>query len=77
MHADVLQRGGGQAGRDALGVQDDHLQVPVREREPVGAGRVEPPLEHVPVDDQRSRDLALGGPLGRRPDVDEHRQAAA
>ena len=73
VHADVLQRRRGQAGADALGVEHDDVQVAVRQGQPVGAGRVQPPLEHVAVDDQRARHLPLGGPLDGRPDVHEHR----
>ena len=71
--AEVLQRRGGQAGGVALRAEDDDPQVIPGLREPRGAGRVEPPLQHVALHDQRAGDLALGGPLGLRPDVDEHR----
>ena len=71
-YADLLQRGRGQARGVALGAQHQHVQVVGRDRQPRVAGRVEPPLQHVALDEQRARDVALLGALGRRPDVDEH-----
>ena len=71
---EVRERGGGQAGRVALGAEHDDLHVVAgRRRDPVVAGRVEPPLEDVPLDHDRLRHLALGRALGRRADVDEQR----
>ena len=42
---------------------------------PSRAGGVEPPLEHVALDQQRPGHLALGRALSRRTDVDELRAA--
>ncbi len=72
--AEVLQRGGGQAGGVPLGADDDRPQaVPGGPGQPRAAGRVEAPFQVVPLDHHRARDLAGGGPLGGGPDVDQHR----
>jgi hypothetical protein len=57
----------------ALGAEDDDLQVSAGLRQARGAGRVEAPLEHVALDDQRAGNLTLLHPLRVRPDVDQQR----
>ncbi len=59
-----------EAGAVAL-VADDHDPPSgvVSEREPVGAGRIEPPLEHVSVNDNRSRKITVPVSLIDRPRV--------
>jgi len=65
-----LQRVCSEAGAVAL-IADDHDPPSgvVNDREPVGAGRIEPPLEHVSVNDDRSRKLTVAVPLIDRPCV--------
>ena len=69
-----LQGMRGEAGTVPL-VADDHDPAPrvVGNREPVGAGRIEPPLKHVAVDDDRSGKIAVPVPLISRPYVDNER----
>jgi hypothetical protein len=60
-----------EAGAVAL-IADDH-DLPsgvVSDREPVGAGRIEPPLENVSVNDDRSRKITVAVSLIDRPCVD-------
>jgi hypothetical protein len=59
-----------EAGAVAL-IADDHDPPSgvVSDREPVGAGRSEPPLEHVPVNDDRSRKITVAVALIDRPGV--------
>jgi hypothetical protein len=76
VQAQVLEAGRGQAGGVALRAQDhDRLVVAPHLGEPVRAARVEAPLEHVALDDQRPGDLTLLLALGGRAVVDQ--QAAA
>jgi hypothetical protein len=70
--AEPLQADRGQARGVALQAQDDDLQVVSGCRQPRLAGRVEPPLQHVALDDQRTRNLALGSALPFRTDVHQH-----
>src|SRR3954447_6852432 len=70
--AERAQARGGQARAVALPAQHDDVPVVVRRlRDGRVAGRVEPPLQHRPVDDERARDLALRGPLPLGAGVDE------
>src|SRR5262245_42003928 len=64
LQAQFLQDTGGQARRVALGT-DDHDRLIVRGhlREPVRASWIEPPLEHVALDDQRAGNLAFAPAL--------------
>jgi hypothetical protein len=51
----------------------DHHDPPcgvVSDREPVGAGRIQPPLENVSVNDDRSRKITVAVSLIDRPRVD-------
>jgi hypothetical protein len=52
-------------------IADDHDPPSgvVSDREPVGAGRVEPPLENVSVDDDRSGKITVAVSLIDRPSV--------
>ena len=73
---EVLQAGGGEARRVALGAHHDHLDVVVDGLGDAGvAGRVEAPLELVALDDQGAGDLALRAALPLGPGVDEQRAA--
>jgi hypothetical protein len=50
----------GEAGAVALIADDDDPPSGVvSDREPVGAGRIEPPLENVSVNDDRSREISV------------------
>lgn len=59
-----------EAGAVAL-IADDHDPPSgvVSDREPVGAGRIEPPLENVSVDDDRSGKITVAFSLIDRPCV--------
>ena len=59
-----------EAGAVAL-IADDHDPPGgvVSDREPVGAGRIEPPLENVSVNDDRSRKITVAVSLIDRPCV--------
>jgi hypothetical protein len=59
-----------EAGAVAL-IADDHDPPSgvACDREPVGAGRIEPPLENVSVNDHRSRKIAVAVSLIDRPCV--------
>ena len=59
-----------EAGAVAL-IADDHDPPSgvVSDREPVGAGRIEPPLENVPINDDRSRKVTVPVSLIDRPCV--------
>ncbi len=70
-HADRVQRVGGERGRVALGTDDDPALPFDRRGHPRIGVRVQPPLQMVALDDQRTGDLALLNPLPVRPDVDE------
>ena len=72
-HADVLQGGGRQARGVALLAQHDDLEVVVGDAQRGLARRVEAPLEHVALDDEGARQVAVLGPLGGRADVDDDR----
>ncbi len=69
--ADLLQGRRREAGRVALGAEHDHVQVVRRDRQPRLTGRVEPPLEHVALDEHGAGHVALLGALRGRSDVDE------
>jgi hypothetical protein len=57
---EILQRGGGKAGGVALLTdENDALVVIGHACHPMRAGRVEPPFEHVAVDDDRARKLTV------------------
>jgi hypothetical protein len=59
-----------EAGTVALIADDDDSPIVVfSEREPVGAGRSEPPLENVSVNDNRSRQISVAVSLIDRPCV--------
>ena len=60
-----------------LGAEHDHVQVVGGDREACLAGRVEAPLQHVPLNEQRARYVALLGPLRGRPDVHQDRPVLA
>jgi hypothetical protein len=56
----------------AVALVADHHDPPggvVSDREPVGAGRSEPPLENIPVNDDRSRKITVAVSLIGRPGV--------
>ena len=64
----------GEAGGVALRAQHDPLDVVVHGlRKPGVTGRVAAPLQHIALDHQRRRDIALTVALGLRPDVDQYR----
>jgi len=68
------QRVRGEARREALVADhDDLLVVSLHAVEARAALRIETPLEHVAVDDQRARDGAVTRALFDRPRVDEQR----
>ena len=71
MHAELLERGCGQAGGVALGAEDDDLQVVAGHGQPGVGCRIEPPLQDVALDDHGAGDLALRGALCGRPDIDQ------
>jgi len=71
VHAEVEQARCRQARGVALRAEHDHLQVIARDRQPGGARRVEAPFQHVPLGDDRARDLALRRSLRLRPDVNQ------
>jgi len=74
MEPDRVQVGGGQAGRIALVADEDPVDVVADGfGEAVGTRRVEPPLEHVALDDVRARDDALGLAVVVGSDVDDDR----
>ena len=69
---ELLQGSGREARRVALRAQHDHPHVVAGGLgKPCRAGGVEPPLEHVALDQQGSGHLALEGALRGRADVDE------
>jgi hypothetical protein len=70
--ADVHEGGDGEARRVALLAEHDQRPLRVDAGVVMRAGRVDPPLEHVPVDDERAGDGAVGLALGDRTGVDEH-----
>ena len=74
--AEVLQSGSREAGGVALLTEHDDEEVVVGQRQGGLARRVETPLEHVPLDDGRQRQVSLGRALGGRPDVDDDGAAA-
>ena len=49
----------------------DHVQVVVGDAQRRLARGVEAPLEHVALDDEGTGEVAVLGPLGGRPDVDD------
>ena len=65
---------GGQRGGVALRAHHHHRPVePGGLGDPVGTEGVEPPLEHVALDDERPGQVALQRTLGCGPDVDHQR----
>lgn len=76
VQTEILQRRRGKARGVALGAQHHPLDIVVgRLRQSGVTGRVAAPLQHVALDHQRTGQLALECPLGRRPDVDQNRAA--
>lgn len=72
--AQLMQCRRGQAGRVPLHAEHDHPMVmPGHPGQPRVAGRIETPLEVVPLDDHRTGDLAMLGPLPGGTDIDEDR----
>ena len=72
MQAELLQ--GDRREARAVALVADQDDAPVRvvgDREAVRAGRVEAPLEHVAVDDERARQLAVAEAQLHRPHVDD------
>jgi Domain of unknown function (DUF222) len=76
VNSQLLQRCGRQARGIPLVTYQNDPGVVRRDVEPRIRGRVEPPLQHVAVDDERAGDLALGTPVDLRADVDEQRTTA-
>ena len=75
--SEVLERRGRQARLVALVADDDDREVVVTGLgRPVGARRVEAPLEDVAVDHERAGDATLAPALLDRTDVDEERAGA-
>ena len=76
VQSEVLQAGGGEAGRVPLGAEQDHLDVVIdRLGDPRVARGIEPPFEVVALDHQRAGDLALVAALPPGPCVDQQRAA--
>jgi len=74
MESEILQARGSEARAVPLGAEDHYLDVVIDRSRNVGsAGRVEPPFEHVALDDERSGNLALRATLRGWADVDEER----
>lgn len=72
--AQLMQRSGSQARLIALVAQNNDVIIkPGRLRVAVGAIRIQPPLQNVPVDHERFGDRAITGDLRLSADVDEHR----
>ena len=71
MEAEIDQRRGGQAGGVPGRALHDHgLVVVAHLRDPVRTPGGEPPLEYVPLDHDRTGQLAFRTTLGLRSDVD-------
>jgi AcrR family transcriptional regulator len=69
---ELVQSGRGQAGGVSLDADHDEPQVVSgHPGQPRVAAGIEPPLQVVPLDHKRSGDLASGGALAGRPDVDQ------
>src|SRR3954447_2724989 len=70
-HAERLQGRGREARRVALVADEDHLEVVRRDVEPAVGRRVQPPLEHIAVDDERAREPTFAVPVDLGADVDQ------
>jgi hypothetical protein len=76
VQAEVVQGGRGQAGGVPVNAEhDDPVVIPGDPGQPGVAAGIEAPFQVIPFHHGRTRYLALGRPLGGRPDVDEHRSA--